>query len=594
MNNNCSNIPRPEYPRPQMVRDSWNNLNGYWEFEIDKSNSGRDRGLFLGEGFSSKILVPFCPESKLSGVECKDFMEAVWYKREFDIPNDWDKGRIILHFGAIDYFSEVWINNVSIGTHKGGYSSFSFDITEHIVSEKNVIVVYAKDDLRSGRQPRGKQSGVFNSIGCDYTRTTGIWQTVWVENVPSTYIHGFKLNPDPANGCLHIEAEIKGDYTDSNLTICAFAEGKNIGSCSANLISSHINITLRLSEIKLWEPGNPFLYDLTLKLTSPNNCEDRVMSYFGLRTVSILKNIVYINNRPVFQRLVLDQGYYIGGIYTAPTDEDLKKDIELSIQMGFNGARLHQKVFESRYLYWADKLGYIVWGEHASWGLNITGTEGLENFLPEWVEIINRDYSHPSIVAWCPFNETWDHDFLNAPDGSWDPRGTRQNNNILKIVYEVTKTIDKTRPIVDASGNYHVITDIYDIHDYEQNEEIFASHYKTMKTGGDAYENYPQRQKYSGQPYMVSEYGGIWWEKGSQHKESWGYGKRPQNEEEFLKRYEELTKILLENPYICGFCYTQLYDVEQETNGLYTYERKPKFDTEIIKKINTQKAAIEI
>jgi hypothetical protein len=291
--------------------------------------------------------------------------------------------------------------------------------------------------------------------------------------------------------------------------------------------------------------------------------------------------MILLNNKPVYQRLVLDQGFYPTGIYTAPTDEDLRNDIEISMGLGFNGARLHEKVFEARFLYWADKLGYLVWGEHANWGLNITTPMGLERFLPEWIEVLERDYNHPSIVGWCPFNETWD---LN---------GTKQDDNILKLVYQATKAIDKTRPVIDTSGNFHVITDIFDVHDYDQNPETFSQRYEGLKTGEDVYVSFPQRQKYDGQPYFVSEYGGIWWNPGQTDQNSWGYGNRPKSEEEFIKRYKGLTETLLQHPKMCAFCYTQLYDVEQEVNGLYTYDRKPKFDPEIIKAVNSQKAAIE-
>lgn len=249
--------------------------------------------------------------------------------------------------------------------------------------------------------------------------------------------------------------------------------------------------------------------------------------------------------------------------------------------LGFNGARMHEKIFEQRYIYWADKLGYLVWGEHANWGLDITTSKGLEVFLPEWLESLERDYNSPSIVGWCPFNETWDAD------------GTKQDNEVLRIVYNVTKAIDPTRPVIDTSGNFHVVTDIFDVHDYEQDTKKFATSYESMKNGGDVFVTHPDRQKYEGQPYFVSEYGGIWWNPNQTDNNAWGYGNRPKSQEEFIKRYDGLTSCLLNNPNICAFCYTQLYDVEQEVNGLYTYDRKEKFNPEVIKKINSQIAAIE-
>lgn len=579
MNNNVYQVPRPEYPRPQFVRENWLNLNGTWQFEIDHGKSGIARKLQEADKLSGTIVVPFCPESKLSGVEYKDFMAAVWYKREFTVPDNWLSGRILLHFGAVDNETQVWINGVFAGRHKGGYSSFTFDITAHVKTGNNVITVYAEDDVRSGLQPRGKQSGQYYSAGCDYTRTTGIWQTVWLESVPVNYIDSLKYTPDPDNSCLYVEALLKGDVSGSTLLLEASYEGKAVGKVEANVSGSYLKARLDLSEIHLWNPGEPKLYDLTAYLKKDNQSIDLVQSYFGLRTVTLSNNAILINGKPVYQRLVLDQGFYPDGIYTAPADEDLKKDIEISLGLGFNGARMHEKIFEKRFIYWADKMGYIVWGEHANWGLDITTSKGLESFLPEWLEALERDYSSPSIVGWCPFNETWDND------------GRKQDNEVLRIVYNVTKAIDKTRPVIDTSGNFHVVTDIFDIHDYEQDPVKFAEKFETMKNGGQVYVTHADRQHYEGQPYFVSEYGGIWWNPGD--SQGWGYGQRPATEEEFLARYKGLTETLLNNEKICAFCYTQLYDIEQEVNGLYTYDRKPKFDPEIIKAINTQKAAIE-
>ncbi|WP_307402590.1 glycoside hydrolase family 2 protein [Paenibacillus anaericanus] len=582
MNFESLNVPRPEYPRPQWVRPDWINLNGQWGFEIDHGKSGKERGFSEpGHDLSGAITVPFCPESKLSGIENKDFMAAVWYKREFSLPDNWTGGRIILHFGAVDYETEVWVNGVAVGTHRGGYSSFSFDITAAISPGVNIITVYAEDDVRSGRQPRGKQSERFRSHGCDYTRTTGIWQTVWLEQVPEAYLSNMKLVADPDNACVHMELLIGGNAAAATISASASYEGKTVGEVSVVVSGSSIKIKLPLSEVHLWEVGNARLYDLQLTLHKQGQVSDSVSSYFGLRTVRLDGMAFRINGKSVFQRLVLDQGFYPEGIYTAPSDEDLRKDIEISMGLGFNGARLHEKMFEPRYLYWADKLGYLVWGEHANWGLDICTAEGLSQFLPEWIEGMERDFNHPALIGWCPFNETWDRD------------GAKQNNDVLRITYEVTKRLDPTRPVIDTSGNFHVVTDIFDIHDYDQNPETFKERYEPMKSGGEVFVTFPDRQKYEGQPYFISEYGGIWWNPDQKDEQSWGYGDRPTSEEAFIKRYEGLTNVLLDHPMMFGFCYTQLYDVEQEVNGLYTYDRKPKFNPDTIRQINSRKAAIE-
>lgn len=576
-------IPRPEYPRPQMVRQDWINLNGEWEFEFDHGKSGKQREWYeVNHDFSKRIIVPFCPESPLSGIAYTDFMASVWYKRAFSIPNEWNGGRILLHFGAVDYNTEVWINGQSVGKHRGGYSSFSFDITKYVTSGNNIVTVSAEDDVRSGLQPRGKQSGLYYSHGCDYTRTTGIWQTVWLECVPEVYIHSLKYYPDPDNGCVHIETMLEGeDFGSLSIDASVSFQGTDVGFRQSEVSGKLIKFTVELSELHLWEPGNPNLYDMQLTLFYKDRKVDCIESYFGLRSIKLDGMAFKINDKSIFQRLVLDQGFYPEGIYTAPTDENLRKDIEISMEMGFNGARLHEKVFEPRFLYWADRLGYLVWGEHANWGLDITSATGLERFLPEWLEVVERDFNHPALIGWCPFNETWDLD------------GKKQNDEVLRIVYTVTKKIDPTRPVIDTSGNFHVVTDIFDVHDYDQNPETFAARYEQMKTGGEVFTTFPNRQKYEGQPYFVSEFGGIWWNPDQIDDKAWGYGERPKSEEEFLSRYEGLVSALLNNQKMFGFCYTQLYDIEQEVNGLYTYDRKPKFDPEVIHMINTRKAAIE-
>ncbi|MFC5463516.1 sugar-binding domain-containing protein [Lederbergia graminis] len=570
---------RQEYPRPQFVRDDWKNLNGKWEFEIDHGNSGKDRKLYEASSLADQINVPFCPESELSGIGYKDFMAAVWYRREFDIPENWKDKRILLHFGAVDYETTVWINGKEVGKHRGGYTPFSFEITDLLKNGNNVLTVNAVDDNRSGLQPRGKQSAGYYSAGCDYTRTTGIWQTVWLEAVPKSYIKKAKYISNPKDSSVNIELEVDRKSENLQVELTALYKGTEVGNRTLSVNGNLAQGDLIVSEVHLWEPGKPELYDLEITLLYNGQPIDHVSSYFGMRTVSLRDKAIYINEKPVFQRLVLDQGFYPDGIYTAPSDEALKRDIELSMELGFNGARLHEKVFEPRFLYWADQMGYLVWGEHANWGLNITNAEGLSRFLPEWIEAVDRDFNSPALVGWCPFNETWD---LN---------GTKQDDEVLRITYEVTKALDKTRPVIDTSGNFHVVTDIFDIHDYEQDVEKFAEKFRAMGEGGEAYVTFPHRQRYEGQPYFVSEYGGIWWQPGND--EGWGYGNRPKSEEEFLERYKGLTETLLKNKAICAFCYTQLYDVEQEVNGLYTYERKAKFDPAIIRAINSQRAAIE-
>lgn len=570
-----NNIPRPEHPNPQFQRREWLNLNGKWSFKIDKSKSGLAKKYYEPQTkFDRTINVPFCPESVLSGIEYKDFMDAVWYSREFTIPEKYSGLRTILHFGAVDYKATVYVNGKEVGTHKGGYISFEFDITDYINDGKNVLTVYAEDDTRSPLQPRGKQSEEYYSHGCDYTRTTGIWQTVWLEFVPESRIKGIKIFPNVENSSVDIQAEVIGS---GKFEVLALYQERIMGAATVVSDGGFVTAHLDLKEAYLWEVGEGRLYDLELRFN-----EDKVDSYFGLRDVRLDGQKFLINGKSVFQRLVLDQGFYPDGIYTAPTEEAMIKDIQISLDVGFNGARLHEKIFEPRFLYNCDKMGYIVWGEYPNWGMDPSNPNILFSILPEWIEEIERDFNHPSIIGWCPFNETWDYD------------GRKQHDETLAVVYNTTKALDRTRPCIDTSGNFHVITDIFDVHDYEQDPKVFKEHYDKLMTDGELFDNHKKRQKYTGGPTFVSEYGGIRWSVNESDQNAWGYGDAPKNKYEFIERYKGLTDALLDNDQMFGFCYTQLYDVEQEQNGLYTYSRKPKFEASIFRAINSRKAKIEL
>ncbi len=569
-------IPRPEHPNPQFMRNNWENLNGVWEFEIDKSNSGKERRLYEAKKFTSEITVPFCPQSKLSGVGEVDFLNSVWYKREINVKKT--DGLVILHIGACDYLSTIYVNGKEVGTHSGGYTSFSFDITDFVNEGTNTLVIHAEDDNRTKLQPSGKQSDRYYSYGCFYTRTIGIWQTVWLEYVPKTHIKSFKIYPDYKNGKVLIRAYLEGE---SEFSATAFYEGNNVGSAAVQSYGETADVIVYLSEIHLWEIGHGRLYDLVLTYG-----EDTVKTYFGLRNVALDGMKFMLNGKSVFQRTVLDQGYYPDGIYTAPTEEALVQDIKLSLAAGFNGARLHEKVFEPRFLYHADKMGYLVWGEYPNWGFDHTNGSLLSVYLDEWAEAIDRDFNHPSIIGWIPMNEVWD---INGKPPCY---------KIIESVYKQTKSIDQTRPCIDASGGIHVMTDIYDFHEYTQDPAKLAEIIDKLENDGilkvwlDTNPIYEGRQNYNKEPVFASEYGGIKWDK-ENDTSAWGYGDAPLTEEDFIKRYKGLTEVLLKCPDIFGFCYTQLYDVEQERNGLYTYYRKPKFDMNIFKMINEQKAAIE-
>lgn len=579
-------VPRPEHPQPMMRRENWLSLNGEWMFEFDFGSSGTERQLFKPEKdgeYTKKITVPFCPESELSGIGYKDFIDSVWYKRKIKLTKDRLNGRVLLHFGAVDYRCTVYVNGKTAGSHCGGYSSFSLDITELLLEGENDITVNATDDIRSRKQPRGKQAGSYYSKGCDYTRTTGIWQSVWLEFVPSGYIKTAKYYPNINEGSFDIELTVS---SAGRLKVEAYYENSQVGTSEKNIYGNFVRIHLPLAQKHLWEVGKGRLYDLKFIFETEKGT-DVLFSYAGLREVTIDGFKVLINGRSVFQRTVLDQGFYPDGIYTAPSDEALKRDIELAMNLGFNGARLHQKIFEPRFLYHCDRAGYLVWEEHANWGINLNKEGALLNFLPEWSEIIERDFNHPAIIGWCPFNETWGEFGATA-------------RQIIKAVYDETKRLDPTRPVIDASGGYHVKTDIYDQHDYDQDPESLYKSYKDYNGTKESFKLvFSDIQDYIPHlPLFLSEFGGIKWipeaNRETSSENAWGYGDAPIVEDEFFARYEGLVSSLLKIKNIMGFCYTQLYDIEQEVNGLYTYERAPKFpDYSRIIAANNKKAAIE-
>ena len=571
-------IPRNEHPNPQFERKNWICLNGKWEFEIDKSVSGKERRLYEKKHLDDKITVPFCPESKLSGIGETDFLGCVWYRRDIEIPEEMKGLRVILHFGAVDHTTTVYINGKEAFGHVGGFASFESDITDLLTEGKNSLCVCAVDDTRDRRFGSGKQSLKYGSYGCYYTRVTGIWQSVWLEFVPRTRVQQIKLYPDVDNKKLDIKATLIGKGT---LKAVASYNGKVVGMTSVSSLGGQASASIELSELHLWELGCGRLYDLTLTYG-----DDEVKSYFGMRSIGFDGMKFLLNGKSVYQRLVLDQGFYPDGIYTAKDEETLIRDIQISLDAGFNGARLHQKVFEPRFLYHCDRLGYIVWGEYGNWGIDYSRIDALSYFLNEWAEVLDRDFNHPAIVGWCPWNEFW-----HVAD-----------TRLTSTTYNMTKAIDPTRPCIDTSGGMHTTAnDIFDIHDYLQDPAGFAKYYSLCSVEeceNAIFQNKPHRRERDGalvpgQPYFMSEYGGIKWDVNSGNAAAWGYGEAPKTEEEFIERYRGLTNVLLDNPIFFGFCYTQLYDVEQEVNGLYTYDRTPKFDMSIFKEINSKKAAIE-
>jgi beta-galactosidase/beta-glucuronidase len=599
-------------------------LNGVWEFEIDQADSGIERGL-LSRAYHGEIVVPFAPEAALSGVGAEDFLEAVWYRRTTTIPADWAGRRVLLHFQAVDHDATVWVNGVEAGRHRGGFTGFSLDITDAAAPGQEAEIVVRARDSRHGSQARGKQSTKFGTYEAFYPRSTGIWQTVWLEPVSEVHLRRARITPDVAAGRFHVDVPVSRNAPGY---ICRAVLSDDDGEIVAVQAPVDLDRTVRFvldvpeGRRRLWGPADPHLYRLDLALSQVgggasdasdasdangdgdvdghsgdghgDTIVDEVASYAGLRSVTIDGTAVLLNGERVFQRLVLDQGWYPDGLMTAPDDAALIEDIEIARAAGFNGARLHQKVFEERFLFHADRLGYLVWGEFGDWGAKGGGRQENQQpsaaFTTQWLEALERDYSHPSIIGWCPLNETFQAlgDRITVLD------------DVTRGMFLATKAMDQTRPVIDASGYSHRVaeTDVYDSHNYEQDPAAFAAAMAGLADGKPYVNTAPDGTvwsvDYAGQPYFCSEFGGIWWSPGDQHgDDSWGYGQAPATEQQWYERFAGLIDPLLDNPLMFGYCYTQLTDVFQERNGLFRADRGPKFDTARLREIQTRPAAFE-
>lgn len=566
---------RTEYPRPSFVRSDWQNLNGKWDFAILDCEQN-----MLEKPLTEKIEVPFCPESILSGIGYTGFMHNVWYRRSFNITENRLQGRVLLHFGACDYKTVVYINNSEVGVHIGGFSSFEFDITEFLVAGDNILDVEVFDNSSGTEIPRGKQCGELESHGCLYTRTTGIWQTVWLEFVDVSYIKDAYIKPDVDTKRISFELSVSGG-TKAMAEI--YYAGEPVATGEGSIENQKVVFKAELENIELWEPGNPALYDITLKVLNNETVTDTVKTYCGFRKYEIKGKKLYLNGKPHIMKHILDQGFYPDGIYTAKTVEEIYKDIDLSMSLGFNGARMHQKIFEPHYMYYADKVGYIVWGEYPSWGGRFTKENPVmvDNLINEWCEAVRRDRNHPSIIGWMPLNEAYNKNQFADRESS-------------KRLWDATKLLDD-RFVITASGGYHFFTDIYDMHEYPDNAETLQR-FITEDIENWSLEK-PPADRLSVEellklPVYFSEYGGFsinGIESNGIAAEAWGYH-TANSEKVLIERYCDFTAAIIKAGAI-GYCYTQLTDVEQEENGLYNYDRSFKlsaYGMEAIRKFNLE------
>ncbi|MCC6590068.1 MAG: glycoside hydrolase family 2 [Bryobacterales bacterium] len=571
----AADIPRPEYPQPQFERERWLSLNGTWDFEFDDANAGEPRT------FGRKILVPYAFETKMSGIGDTGFHPWVWYRRTVNVPDAWRGQRILLHFGAVDYRAWVWVNGKLAGSHEGGHTPFRFDITDLAKPGTNTITVKAEDPPQDRFIPRGKQYWELKSRGIFYTRTTGIWQPVWLEATGDAYLDKVRITSF-IDGRIRMEAKVLRAKPNLEFVAKATFRNQEVAGGQVAVRGPGAHLELRVPNPQLWMVNSPNLYDLTFELRSGGTVLDRVKSYTGLREIAISNGRVWINGRSVYLKWVLDQGYWPESTITPPTDDAMVFDIKATQDMGFNGCRKHQKVEDPRFLYWADKMGFLVSGEMAN--AYEFDPDYAARFTREWLEAVERDYNHPSVIMWVPINESWGTPNLRDP----------QQQNHLRSNYWLTKSLDSTRPVVENDGWEHVDTlDLFTIHDYAASGAALLKKYKDLgKRGARIPDNgraiFAPGNSYNGAPFLLSEFGGIAYipSDAKVPGDAWGYAGVEKTRESAIERLRGIYEAIAQIPAFAGFCYTQITDVEQEVNGLLTYDRKMKFDPKVIKEIN--------
>jgi beta-galactosidase/beta-glucuronidase len=584
---NESEAPRPEYPRPQFVRREWLNLNGAWEFAFDDADTGRPDGWSDGRRLEGRIVVPFAYQCALSGIGDRGIHEVVWYARTIQLPAAWADRDVLLHFGAVDYLTTVWVNGREVGHNHGGHVPFSFDIAPYLAPGENRLTVRV-EDRQDAHQPRGKQASSGVPSGIDYYCTTGIWQTVWLEPVPNLRIDELRITPVAGEDALELAVYLHAPSIGWGLEAEALDGDTVVARAEAGTAGAVARLRLDIPNARRWSPERPHLYHLRVRLRRGSEVVDEVASYAGLRDVTLRDGRVLIDGVPSYLRMVLDQGYWPQSYLTAPSDEALRQDVEWARRFGFNGARKHQKVEDPRWYYWCDRLGLLVWAEMPN--ARAWCPESEEWLLAEWERAVCRDYNHPSVITWVPVNES-----MGFP-------GLREAHPgqlaFLERVVGATRRLDGTRPVIDNDGWEHTdVTDILAIHDYSHSGGALRERYAETMRGGPlppviwsgTRAIFARGAGYHGQPVMLTEVGGFLLlpdlpkEQLDRLYRVYDSFKTP---EELLAKYEDLMEGIAALPFVAGFCYTQLTDIEQEINGLLTYDRRPKIDAERVAAIH--------
>lgn len=588
---------KKDYPRPQLVRDNWTSLNGSWAFCFDDENRGEEKEWYRTFPDGMKIEVPFTCETRRSGIGDETAHGQVWYRRSVMADDRMlaEGKRLVLHFEGSDFHTKVWVNGEYVGDHRGGYARFSFDITRYVKAGANELTVKVEDSF-DPQQPRGKQRWVKDSFGCWYVQTTGIWKTVWLEYVPKVHLRRMKMTPLLAETALELECEIALPdlQKDGSVELEAEAafDGTRISRMRTAVLSDCVRLRIPVFHpdtagmewgVREWTPEDPALYDLTIRVLVNGEEADYIGSYFAMREIRIDGPNILLNGKVLYQRLILDQGYWKDTHLTPPSEEALIDDIEKIQSMGYNGLRKHQKIEDERFLYWCDVKGMLVWSEMAA--AYQYSDRAVQEFTEEWMEIVRQNYNHPCIITWTPMNESW---------GVHEIETNRMQQHFTEMLYHLTKSFDPYRPVIVNDGWEHTVSDILTLHDYEEAGETLYRRYTEYKEQILTTEVYHCNVKsafangfrYQGQPVIISEYGGIAFDN---DESGWGYGNKVRTREEFLRRFEDITTAVKRIPYCCGFCYTQVSDVQQEVNGLLDADHNYKLPPEEIRRINERR-----
>lgn len=573
----------PEYPRPQFVRENWTLLNGRWDFAFDDDNCGEKAYWYRSAPQGRHIQVPYTYEAPAGGIGDSSAHSVVWYFRTLELQPTTDI-REILHFEGSDYITKVWLNGVFLGKHTGGYTRFSFDLTNAAKIGENLLAVRVEDSF-STAQPRGKQRWTGENFGCWYIQTTGIWKSVWLEHVPVTHLRAVKMTPlyDEESVSIAYSVEKAKAALVEMETVITFGDKKVLRTRqevgAADFCHTYdLRSPDMLWKVELWHPGAPNLYDVAFHVYADGVLVDSVYSYFGMRKIECADGRLKLNNNPLYLRMVLDQGYWPETHLTPPSEEALIDDIEKTLSMGFNGVRKHQKVEDERWLYWCDVKGVLVWHEMPS-AYEYTDA-AASAFLAEWEAAVRQHYNHTCIITWVPLNESW---------GIPQVCANREQQLFTEAVYAVTKMYDGTRPVIVNDGWEHTVSDIVTLHDYDSSGEGLKHRYRNglaeILTNAVSHNGYKyafaKGYAYRGQPLLITEYGGV----AIAGETGWGYNDKAKDKKECLARIADLTVAIYSMDAVCGFCYTQLTDTQQEVNGLLDAMHDPKFPIAEVRRI---------